>query len=91
MLSPKDGDDNNNNNEKINRRVFLETFSVDDGWTHLIKFLLSDPHAAEGRERCQNGTADPDGVLSLWRRHDLDLGRCRGQFCHLFADTFSNT
>jgi hypothetical protein len=31
----------------------------------------------EGRERRQDGTSDPDGILTLWRGDDLDLHRLR--------------
>lgn len=49
----------------------LEAFAVDDGGTSFIVFLFADPHLLEGRQRRQDGAADPDGVLALWRGNDL--------------------
>ena len=64
---------------------------MDDGWARLVVFLLGDPHLLEGRERSQDGTTDPDRVLPLRRRDDLDLharGRERGQLLlHTVRDT----
>ena len=51
----------------------LEALAVDNGRTTLIVFLLGDPHLLEGGKRCQDGTSNPDGVLSLGRSNDLDL------------------
>ena len=51
----------------------LEALAVNDRWTALIVLLLGDPHLLEGGEGCENGTTDPDGVLSLGRGNDLDL------------------
>ena len=59
----------------------LEAFAVDDGGAGLVVLLLGDPHLLEGGERGQDGAADPDGVLPLRGRDDLDLhraGRQRG-------------
>ena len=39
--------------------VFLEAFSVDNSRAGLIILLLGNPHLLEGRERCQNGAANP--------------------------------
>jgi len=55
------------------RRVELEAFSVDDGWTSFIVVGLGDPHGLEGGEGSKDGTSDPDGVFSLWWSNDLDL------------------
>ena len=46
---------------------------MDDGWPGLVVLLLADPHLLEGGQGRQDGASDPDGVLSLWRRDDLDL------------------
>jgi len=51
----------------------LKALAVDDGWAGLVVFLLADPHLLEGGEGGEDGTADPDGVLALGRRDDLDL------------------
>ena len=40
---------------------------------------LGDPHLLEGGQGGQDGPADPDGVLALWGRHDLDLHGAGGQ------------
>ena len=59
----------------------LEAFAVDDGGAGLVVLLLGDPHLLEGGERGQDGAADPDRVLPLRGRDDLDLhraGRQRG-------------
>eukprot|EP00326_Haptolina_ericina_P003947 CAMPEP_0181225572 /NCGR_PEP_ID=MMETSP1096-20121128/31776_1 /TAXON_ID=156174 ORGANISM="Chrysochromulina ericina, Strain CCMP281" /NCGR_SAMPLE_ID=MMETSP1096 /ASSEMBLY_ACC=CAM_ASM_000453 /LENGTH=272 /DNA_ID=CAMNT_0023318819 /DNA_START=36 /DNA_END=850 /DNA_ORIENTATION=+ len=46
-------------------------------WHHTfyneLRLLLGDPHLLEGGERREDGAADPDGVLALGRRDDLDL------------------
>ena len=70
----------------------LEALAVDDGRSRLVVFLLGDPHLLEGREGCENGTTDPDGVFSLWWCNDLDLhgGWCKsGDFLlHTVGDTW---
>merc|ERR1719261_287324 len=56
----------------------LEALSVDDGWAGFVVLGLRDPHLLEGRERGEDGSANPDRVLALWRGDDLDLhGRWR--------------
>ena len=52
---------------------YLEAFSVDDGRSGFVVFLLRDPHLLEGREHSQDRATEPDGVFSLWRSDDLDL------------------
>merc|ERR1712118_140345 len=59
----------------------LEALPVHDGRTRLVVLLLGDPHLLEGGERREDGAANPNGVLALGRRDDLDLhrgGRERG-------------
>ena len=51
----------------------LEALAVDNGGTALVVFLLGDPHLLEGRERSQDGTTNPDGVLALRGSNNLDL------------------
>jgi len=46
---------------------------VDNGWSCLVVLGLGDPHGLEGGEGSQNGATNPDRVLSLWWRDDLDL------------------
>lgn len=50
----------------------LEAPAVDDAGTGLIVLLLEDPHLLEGRQGSQDGTTNPDGVLTLRRSDDLD-------------------
>ena len=53
---------------------------MDDGRAGLVVLLLGDPHLLEGGQGGQDGSSDPDGVLSLGRSNDLDLhgGRSQG-------------
>merc|ERR1711931_57387 len=69
----------------------LETFSVNDGGTCFIVFLLCDPHLMEGGQRGQNGSSDPDGVFPLWWCDDLDLHGGRGEGGDLLLHTVGNT
>jgi len=46
---------------------------VDDGRTGLVVLGLGDPHLLEGGEGGEDGTTDPDRVLSLRGGDDLDL------------------
>ena len=76
---------------RANGGLRLEALAVDDGRSALVVLLLRDPHLLEGRQRGQNGTTDPDGVLALGRRDDLDTharGRERGELLlHTVRDT----
>ncbi len=45
---------------------------MDDGGTCLIILLLADPHLLEGGQGSQDGTADPDGVLTFRGSNDLE-------------------
>jgi hypothetical protein len=74
------------------KKYTLEALAVNDGRSALVVFLLGDPHLLEGRERCQDRTTDPDGVLSLGWGNDLDL---HGRWCkscdfllHTVGDTW---
>ena len=44
----------------------------------LVVLLLGTPEVLEGAEGSQDGSTDPDGVLSLRRSNDLDLSRNGG-------------
>merc|ERR1712070_960458 len=57
----------------------LEALAVDNGRARLVVLLLGDPHLLEGGERREDRAADPDRVLALGRRNDLDLHRGRGE------------
>jgi hypothetical protein len=61
----------------------LEALSVDDGRSRLVVLLLTDPHLLEGTQTSENGASDPDRVLSLGRRDDLDLHRGRSEVGNL--------
>lgn len=69
----------------------LEAFMVDNGWSRLVVLLLRDPHLLESGQGSQDGTTDPDRVLSLRRSNDLDLHRRWSQGSDLFLHTLSNT
>eukprot|EP00961_Rhodomonas_salina_P294716 3934809-Rhodomonas_salina.1 len=46
---------------------------MNDGGTALVVVSLGDPHLLKGVEGGQDGAADPDRVLALGGRDDLDL------------------
>jgi hypothetical protein len=73
---------------------YLETLSVDNGWARFVVFGLRDPHLLEGGEGGEDGSTDPDGVLSLWWGNDLDLhgGRCKGRdfLLHTVGNTWKH-
>merc|ERR1712187_141668 len=50
-----------------------EALPVDNRGAGLVVLRLRDPHLLEGAQGRQDGAADPDRVLALGRRHDLDL------------------
>ena len=59
----------------------LEALAVHDRGPGLVVLALGDPHLLEGRQRGEDRPPDPDAVLALGRRDDLDLhrpGRARG-------------
>jgi hypothetical protein len=51
----------------------LEAFSVDDGGSGFVVFLLRYPHLLEGAEAGEDRASDPYGVFALGRRDYLDL------------------
>ena len=59
--------------------VHLEALAVDNGGTALVVLLLGDPHLLEGGQGGEDRSADPDRVLPLGRRDDLDLHGRRSQ------------
>ena len=52
---------------------------MDNGRAGLIVLLLGDPHLLEGGEGGEDGAADPDGILPLRGRDDLNLHGAGGQ------------
>lgn len=64
---------------------------MNDSGAGLVVLLLRDPHLLEGGERGQDGTADPNGVLPLRGRDNLDLDRGRSQSGDFFLHTISDT
>merc|ERR1712036_162898 len=69
----------------------LEAFSVDNGWSSFVVFLLGDPHSLEGGERSKNGTTNPDRVFTFWWGDDLDLHGRWGKSGDFLLHTISNT
>ncbi|TRY75422.1 hypothetical protein TCAL_16795 [Tigriopus californicus] len=69
----------------------LEALPVDNGRSALVVLLLGDPHLLEGGQGSQDGASDPDGVLPLRGRDDLDLDGGRGQGRDLLLHTISDT
>ena len=51
----------------------LEALAVNDTRAGLVVLLLRAPEVLEGRQRRENRSTDPDGVLPLGRSNDLDL------------------
>merc|ERR1719242_1145799 len=78
---------------KMNTNINIRScaFSVYDGWTRLIVFFLLDPHLFKCRQRGQDGTSNPDRVLSLWRCNNLNRHRVRCQSLNLSLHTFWNS
>jgi len=64
---------------------------VDDRRSRLIILGLGDPHLLESREGSQDGTTDPDRVLSFRGCDDLDLHGRRSKGSQLLGHTLSNT
>jgi hypothetical protein len=69
----------------------LEALSVDNGWSCLVVLGLGDPHSLEGGEGSKNGATNPDRVLSLWWRDDLDLHGAWGEGGDLLLHSVGNT
>ena len=69
----------------------LEALPVHNGRAGFVVLLLADPHGLEGGQRGEDGAADPDGVLALWRSDDLDLHRARGHRRDLLLHAVGNT
>lgn len=63
---------------------------MDDGRAGLVVLLLGTPEVLEGGERRQNGATDPDRVLPLGRRDDLDLHARRRERGELLLHTVRN-
>merc|ERR1719478_321462 len=76
------------------RRSKLEALAVHDRRAGLVVLGLRDPHLLEGRQRREDGAADPHGVLALRRGHDLDLHGRRGEgrelLGHALADALEH-
>jgi len=78
--------------EELSQRAKdLKALAVDDSRAGLVVLLLGDPHLLEGGQRGQDGATDPDGVLPLRWRNDLDLDGRWGQGSDLLLHTISNT
>jgi len=64
---------------------------VDNGGAAFVVFLLGDPHLLESGEGGQDGSTDPDGVLTLRGSNDLDLNGGGSKSGDLLLHTISNT
>jgi hypothetical protein len=64
---------------------------VDDARAGLVVLLLGDPHLLEGGQGSQDGSTDPDGVLSLRGSNDLDLNGAGSEGGDLLLHSVSNT
>jgi len=64
---------------------------VDNGGAAFVVFLLGDPHLLEGGEGRQDGSTDPDGVLTLRGSNDLDLNGGGSKSGDLLLHTISDT
>merc|ERR1719495_1327538 len=72
-------------------QINLKAFSVDNGRSAFIIFLLGDPHLLESGERSKDGSSDPDRVFSLRGSDDLDLDGGGSKSSYLLLHTVSNT
>lgn len=72
-------------------RSKLETFTMDNSRARFVVFLFRDPHLLEGGERGQDGTTDPNGVLSFWWSDDLDFDGWWCECSNFLLHTISNT
>ena len=51
---------------------------MNDRWTGLVVLRFVYPHGLERRQRGEDGTTEPNGEFSLWRRQNFNLiGRWR--------------
>ena len=64
---------------KVDRPYSAYT-AVNNARARLVVLLLGTPEVLEGAEGSQDGSTDPDGVLSLRRSNDLDL-KWKGVMC----------
>lgn len=53
----------------------LEALPVNNRWTRLVILALGNPHLLEGGQGSKDRPSNPDRVLPLWWRHNLDLRR----------------
>jgi len=64
---------------------------VDNGGAAFVVFLLGDPHLLESGEGGQDGSTDPDGVLTLRGSNDLDLNGGGSKSGDLLLHTIGDT
>merc|ERR1719495_2512996 len=72
-------------------QINLKAFSVDNGRSAFIIFLLGDPHLLESGERSKDGSSNPDRVFSLRGSDDLDFDGGGSKSSDLLLHTVSNT
>lgn len=63
---------------------------MDNIGTGLVVLGLGDPHGGEGVEGGEDGTTDPDHVLTLGEGVDLDLGAWGSEVGDLLLETLTN-
>ena len=64
---------------------------MNDRGSALVILGLGDPHLLEGGERGKNGSSDPNRVLALRWRNDLDLHCGRGERGELLGEALGNS
>lgn len=57
----------------------LEALAMHNRWAAFIILFFGNPHLLKSRERSQNRASDPNRVLALRRRNNLDLHGRRGE------------
>ncbi len=70
--------------------TFSKALSVNDARPRLVILLLGNPHGLKSGQRGQDGAPDPNGVLPLGRRDDLDLHGARRQSRDLLLHAVGN-
>merc|ERR1712113_1049237 len=65
----------------------LRALSVDNSWARFVILVLGNPHLFEGREGGEDGSSNPDRVLSLRRSNNLDGHRLRGKLVKLILQS----
>merc|ERR1712167_566339 len=67
-----------------------EALAVDDCGARLVVLTLGDPHLLEGAQRGKDRATNPDGILPLRWRDDLNLHGRRSQSCKLLGHALTD-